>query len=382
MKSGILLTLLSLVFSLVLSCNHKDTYAPWQLIAPWDSDEKPSNYLYSAFYLLDDCIVENSSVGFGLAGTNLGLDQYTLDGVNYWYASLTNPCANFSIIDSNGSFQGGRTTLSGCKGTPDYAPDGSHLPVGYVAADTLYLQDYLLENWPEGRPQWDHVIYTRIEENGETSRYAFPKLCGQYLLLDEDGLFTGRHYLAVGGCEDYQAMVSRPEDFIPENFVNDGFMLLEDCIVPGELQLAETKLIVLPTLGSHGQVRFASPILYFCGNFSLIDSNGVPNRRDLSSSHGCVGSLAYHSDGSHLPDGFVVEDTLYLQNYRLGNWPEGRPEWDHVIYTRAMAGSDSVRYAFPRLCGQYLLIDEDGLPTGRHYVGVGGCEGYQKLINP
>ncbi len=381
MKSVVLLCALFLGFSLALSCNKKMPTAPWQLLGVPDSDDKPANFVYSAFQLLDDCIVENSSVGFGLYGTNLGLDQLTLDGVEFWYASPSSKCGNYAVVDSNGTLVSGSAELLGCIGKGSYEPDGSHLPTGFVAADTLFLGDYLLENWPDGRPEWDHVIYTRTGENGDTYRYAFPRLCGQYLLIDEDGQFTGRHYLAVGGCVDYQAMVNRPEDFIPENFVSDGFMLLDDCIVPGDLESEGTQFIVWPTVAGHGLVWFAWPILYFCGHFSLIDSNGVPDRRDLSSSIGCVGSSGYKPDGSHLPDGFVIEDTLYLQDYLLQNWPEGRPATDHVIYTRINAVGDSSRYAFPRLCGQYLLIDEDGLPTGRHYVGVGGCAGYQEIIN-
>ncbi len=218
MKPVIRLTLFSLVFSLVLNCNDKKTTVPWQLLDPGSIG--PSNFVDSAFLLLDDCTVESYpytseevearrgivpyfSTGFGSVGFNVGNTVFSC-------ATPSNLCGRLSVIDSNGAVvNGGLTFSSGCEGGREYKPDGSHLPPGFAMQDTLYLADYIMSNWPEGRPVGDHVIYTRIKAEGDTSRYAFPRLCGQYLLIDEDGQPTGRHYLGVGGCAGYQEMINR-----------------------------------------------------------------------------------------------------------------------------------------------------------------------------
>ncbi len=381
MRSVILFCVYALGFSLALSCNDKNTTAPWQQISPPDNDDVPSNYVFSAFLLLEDCGVENSSVEFGLAGTNLSLQQFTENSVKYCYASPLNMCCHFAVLDSNGTLvAGGMTKRSGCEGFPGYAPDGSHLPAGYVADDTLFLRDYLLESWPQGRPAADHVIYTRIKEDGAVSRYAFPMLCGRYLLIDEDGQSTEQHYLAVGGCADFQAIKNRPEDFTPENFVDHAFLLLDDCILPGEREGKGTKFVVIDRNWYGNIIWYAFPF-YLCGHYSVIDSIGALVLHNFPLRVGCEGSPDYVDASSYSLDGFVSGDTLYLQDYLLEDWPLGRPEWEHSIYTRVTTVGDTSRYAIPKLCGQYVLIDENGQPTGKYYVGVGGCAEYQALIN-
>jgi hypothetical protein len=218
MKSVRLLFLLSLVFSLALGCNHKDTFAPWQWFE--DGYTGPISFIDSAFLLLDDCTVESypytpeemeahrgvvppTSTGFGGISFSSGNTIFSC-------AIPANLCGHFPVIDSKGTVvSGGYTSYGGCEDRSTYEPDGSHLPPGFAMQDTLYLVKYILNNWPDGRPATDHVIYTRVNAVGDTSRYAIPRLCGQYLLIDEDGLSTGRHYVGVGGCAGYQEMISK-----------------------------------------------------------------------------------------------------------------------------------------------------------------------------
>ncbi len=213
MKFFIVLPTFLLLFSLALNCNDKKATVPWQLLDPGSIG--PANFVDTAFLLLDDCIVENYTrsieeiIAWG--ATKFGVGGFAHGGSPMiWYASPSCLCGRYSTIDSNGVLvSGGITDRTGCEDSKDYEPDGSHLPKGFSVGDTLYLKDYLLENWPEGRPALEHSIYTRVTTAGDTSRYAIPKLCGQFLLIDQNGLPTGRHYVGVGGCADYREMINQ-----------------------------------------------------------------------------------------------------------------------------------------------------------------------------
>jgi len=192
-------------------------------------------------------------------------------------------------------------------------------------------------------------------------------------------------FLKCGNNEPSMQLVSPPPDSTnPANFVENAFLLLDDCILDkytGIILHQEDSLVraELSKLGDFGMLGFiAGNIIYYCAitqgcaKFSIIDSNGVVVKMYESNS-AC-------DDTSRYPEGFITGDTLFLQDYILKNWPEGIPEWENSIYVRVGADNVKTRYALPKLCGQYTLIDENGLPAG-YFVGIGGCAGYREFVS-